>query len=68
MTLNFRLSEDTDLHTRFFKNLLKIAELILLGIAFNDNGLRSRRAVESHFRNRKSEDCTCMESELRQVL
>ena len=39
MSYDFRFSEDADLNTWLFNHLLKIAELILLGISFYDDSL-----------------------------
>ena len=39
MAYDLRLAEDTDLNARLLKNLLKVAELILLGISLYHDSL-----------------------------
>ncbi len=68
MTVDFRLTEYAQLHTRVCKHLLKIIEDNSVGLALNYNRTRCRGAKETDFRHWKTQKCTGMQSELAHIL
>lgn len=68
MSLDLRLSEESDLDSWFLKDLVHILKLIFSGVPLHDDSLRSGRSVETYFRNRKTQNRAGMECEFRHVL
>ena len=68
MSLDFRFAENTDLYAGFFKHLFEVAHLDFVGVTFNYDCTRGRRAVETYIAYRQTEQRTGMQSEFAQIL
>ena len=66
--MDFRLAEETDLHTLFREHFLKAAKLDVVAVTLYYYGLGSRCAIEFDLADREAEQGAGVQGELREVL